>query len=47
MIPGARNAAQARGNAEAAGLPATSPVVEAAVNGIYDELIRPEIHNRW
>ncbi len=47
VIPGARNPEQARGNAEAAGLPPTSPAVETAVNAIYDELIRPEIHNRW
>lgn len=47
VIPGARNAEQARGNAEAAEL---APLDEAALEGVrqvYDEQIRPHVHDRW
>ena len=47
VIPGARNAEQARGNAAAAEL---APLDEAALVGIrrvYDERIRPQVHHRW
>ncbi|MEV6595960.1 aldo/keto reductase [Actinoplanes sp. NPDC051346] len=47
VIPGARNADQARGNAAAAGLPALAPEAHAAVGAVYDELIRPQVHDRW
>ncbi|HEV7251869.1 MAG TPA: aldo/keto reductase [Mesorhizobium sp.] len=47
VIPGARNPAQARSNAEAADLPPLSPDVMAAVKQIYDEDIRPHVHHRW
>ncbi|MGX6601117.1 aldo/keto reductase [Micromonosporaceae bacterium Da 78-11] len=47
VIPGARNAEQARGNAaaaESAPLPADTL---AAVTAVYDELIRPQVHDKW
>jgi aryl-alcohol dehydrogenase-like predicted oxidoreductase len=47
VIPGARNAEQARGNATAADLPPLSPEVHEQVASVYDELIRPQIHHRW
>ncbi|WP_406043567.1 aldo/keto reductase [Micromonospora sp. NBC_00898] len=47
VIPGARNADQARRNAAAAGLPRLTEVELAAVRQTYDELIRPRVHDRW
>ncbi|GAB3457539.1 aldo/keto reductase [Streptomonospora sediminis] len=47
VIPGARNAEQARGNAAAAALEPLPQDVHTAVREIYDELIRPQVHNRW
>jgi aryl-alcohol dehydrogenase-like predicted oxidoreductase len=47
VIPGARNAEQARANAAAASLPSLSPEDLAAVQRVYDELIRPSVHARW
>ncbi|TCO47199.1 aryl-alcohol dehydrogenase-like predicted oxidoreductase [Kribbella antiqua] len=47
VIPGARNPAQVAANVAAADL---SPLTEdqlAAVQQTYDDLIRPQIHNRW
>lgn len=46
-IPGARNAEQARSNAAAATLPSMSPTVMAELTAIYDEDIRPHVHQRW
>jgi len=46
-IPGARSAAQARANADAAALPALSQPVMAALKAIYDEDIKPHVHQRW
>ena len=46
-IPGARNATQARANADAATLPALSPPVMAALKAVYDEDIKPHVHQRW
>jgi aryl-alcohol dehydrogenase-like predicted oxidoreductase len=46
-IPGARNAAQARSNADAAALPDLSPEVMAELKAIYDRDIRPSVHQRW
>jgi aryl-alcohol dehydrogenase-like predicted oxidoreductase len=46
-IPGARNPAQARANAAAADLPATPAEALATVHTVYDELIRPQVHDRW
>jgi aryl-alcohol dehydrogenase-like predicted oxidoreductase len=47
VIPGARNSAQAHANADAADLPPLSAETHAAVRDIYDELIRPQVHDRW
>jgi aryl-alcohol dehydrogenase-like predicted oxidoreductase len=47
VIPGARNGEQARANAAAAELPPLSGGQLAAVREIYDELIRPHVHDRW
>ncbi|GAB2821561.1 aldo/keto reductase [Lentzea nigeriaca] len=44
VIPGARNVEQARANSGAADL---EPVDEKAVAAVYDELIRPHVHDRW
>jgi aryl-alcohol dehydrogenase-like predicted oxidoreductase len=47
VIPGARNAGQARQNAAAAGLP---PLTDAELRGIedlYDRRIRAQVHDRW
>ncbi len=46
-IPGAKNAEQARSNAAAAALPALDPQIMAEVRTIYDEDIRPHVHQRW
>ncbi|MEU2613465.1 aldo/keto reductase [Micromonospora sp. NPDC007271] len=47
VIPGARNAEQARRNAAAADLPPLTGAELAAVRDTYDELIRPRVHDRW
>ncbi|OLT14520.1 aldo/keto reductase [Pseudonocardia sp. CNS-139] len=47
VIPGARNAEQARGNAAAAALPQLDAATHAAVRDVYDELVRPHVHDRW
>ena len=47
VIPGARNAEQARGNAAAAGLAPLSDEAHEAVRSVYDELIKPQVHDRW
>ncbi|NKE58464.1 aldo/keto reductase [Lentzea sp. PSKA42] len=44
VIPGARNVEQALANSQAADL---QPVDEKAVAAVYDELIRPHVHDRW
>ncbi|MGW6931938.1 aldo/keto reductase [Lentzea sp. NPDC054927] len=44
VIPGARNVSQAAANSRAAAL---APVDSAAVAAVYDELIRPHVHDRW
>jgi aryl-alcohol dehydrogenase-like predicted oxidoreductase len=46
-IPGAKNAAQARENVAAADLPAVLPETMAAMRRIYDERLRPVIHDQW
>ncbi|WP_439626882.1 aldo/keto reductase [Shinella sp.] len=46
-IPGARNPAQARSNAEAAALPALPKEVMDEIVKIYDEDIRQYVHQRW
>jgi aryl-alcohol dehydrogenase-like predicted oxidoreductase len=47
VIPGARNPEQARANAAAADLPPLSGAAHDAVRAVYDELIRPQVHDRW
>jgi len=47
VIPGARNAEQARANAAAADLPPLTPDVLDAVHQIYDTRIRAHVHDRW
>jgi aryl-alcohol dehydrogenase-like predicted oxidoreductase len=46
-IPGARSPAQARANAAAAALPGLSDSAMAQVRAIYDEDIKPYVHQRW
>jgi aryl-alcohol dehydrogenase-like predicted oxidoreductase len=46
-IPGARTAAQARENAQAAALPPLDAGTMAAVRRIYDERIRQHVHAQW
>lgn len=47
VIPGARNAEQARGNAAAGTADPLPPATHDAVREIYDELIRAGVHSRW
>lgn len=47
VIPGARDADQARRNAAAAALSPLTDEQLAAVRETYDELIRPQVHDRW
>jgi aryl-alcohol dehydrogenase-like predicted oxidoreductase len=46
-IPGAKNAAQAQSNAQAAALPAIPQNVMDELKRIYDEDIKPHVHQRW
>ena len=47
IIPGARNPAQARGNAEAAMLPPLSKDVMEKIAQIYTEEIKEYVHQKW
>ena len=47
VIPGARNAEQARGNVAAADLPPLTADQVAGVRDVYDRLLRPHVHDRW
>ena len=47
VIPGAKNAEQARANAGAAALPPFSPSDMAELKAIYDAEIRPHVTGRW
>ena len=47
VIPGARNPEQARANAAAAGLAPLPAEALATVTAVYDELIRPQVHDKW
>jgi aryl-alcohol dehydrogenase-like predicted oxidoreductase len=47
VIPGARNPEQARGNAAAADLAPLPAETLLDVRAVYNELIRPQIHDRW
>lgn len=46
-IPGASSPEQARANAGAAALPATTPEDAAAYERIYDHYVRQHVHHRW
>jgi aryl-alcohol dehydrogenase-like predicted oxidoreductase len=47
VIPGARNPEQANANAAAAALAPMPVETLSAVNAVYDELIRPQVHDKW
>jgi aryl-alcohol dehydrogenase-like predicted oxidoreductase len=47
VIPGARNADQARANAAAADLAPVTAEEAATVRQVYDELIAPQVADRW
>jgi aryl-alcohol dehydrogenase-like predicted oxidoreductase len=47
VIPGASNVDQARGNAQAADLPALTDSELADLERLYDERIRAHVHDRW
>lgn len=47
VIPGARSTDQARSNAAAGELPALSGELLDGVRGLYDEVLRPLVHDRW
>jgi aryl-alcohol dehydrogenase-like predicted oxidoreductase len=47
VIPGARNADQARSNVAAADLPPLSDEQQQAVREVYDRHVRAHVHDRW
>ena len=47
VIPGARNAEQARANAEAAALAPLTADVMAAASDVYTRLVKPHVHQKW
>ncbi|WP_127503118.1 aldo/keto reductase [Actinoplanes solisilvae] len=47
VIPGARNPSQATANAAVADLPPLTDAAKAGVREVYDELIRPQVHDKW
>jgi Predicted oxidoreductases (related to aryl-alcohol dehydrogenases) len=47
VIPGARNVAQAHGNAAAGSVPALGEEFTAAVRELYDRRFRAAVHDRW
>jgi aryl-alcohol dehydrogenase-like predicted oxidoreductase len=47
VIPGARNVAQARANAEAADVPGIDATFDVGVREVYDRYFREAIHPRW
>ncbi|GHC46647.1 aldo/keto reductase [Neogemmobacter tilapiae] len=47
VIPGAKNAAQANGNASAGDLAALDATTMAAAKSVYDRLIAPHVHHLW
>lgn len=46
-IPGAKNRQQATDNVTAADLPPLSDEVMARIKAIYDDSVRPQVHQRW
>ena len=47
VIPGARNAEQARGNAAAADLPPLREEQQERLRAVYAERVREHVHARW
>jgi aryl-alcohol dehydrogenase-like predicted oxidoreductase len=47
VIPGARDAVQARQNAAAAALPPLSGTALGQIEDLYDKYLRADIHSRW
>ena len=47
VIPGARRPAQVAENARAGDLPPPDAATLAAVRTVYDDLVRPLVHQRW
>ncbi|WP_337183788.1 aldo/keto reductase [Shinella sp.] len=47
VIPGARNAGQAKANAAAASLPPIPENVMEATREVYERLVAPHVHQRW
>lgn len=47
VIPGARNAEQAAANAAASALPAPSEATMAAAAEVYEQWVKPHVHDRW
>ena len=47
VIPGARNASQARQNSAAAGLPPLNQPALDAIENLYDKYFRAQVHSRW
>jgi aryl-alcohol dehydrogenase-like predicted oxidoreductase len=47
VIPGARSAEQVRANVAAADLPELSDDVRGAIRKLYDDDIKPLVHDRW
>ena len=47
VIPGARNPEQARGNAAVADLAPLDAETQDAVRAVYDELIQPQVQDKW
>jgi aryl-alcohol dehydrogenase-like predicted oxidoreductase len=46
-IPGGKRPEQVEDNCHASDLPALSPEVMKSLRGLYDERIRPHVHQRW
>jgi aryl-alcohol dehydrogenase-like predicted oxidoreductase len=46
-IPGAKTVDQARSNAAAADLAALPPATMEKISAMYEERIRPLVHQRW
>jgi aryl-alcohol dehydrogenase-like predicted oxidoreductase len=46
-IPGAKNPAQAEDNVRAADLPPLTDAQMETIRGVYDQMIREQVHHRW
>ncbi len=47
VIPGAKNVAQANANAAASGLAALPALVREGIDAVYNDMIKPHVHQRW